>query len=530
MEMFWRSKTRGWMMAGLASVAIWGGIPALASAQDSFTQAVVTQNAGPGESITVNKTLHLDAQPAFADIVLAIDTTGSMQPAIDQAKAEAAQLCTDIKAQIPGARFAVVDFKDYPTLPEAELGDYPYLNKTPGFVADCATVQLAIDTMMASGGGDLAEPYNRVFFEAYSDPLLVYNPQPLKFLIVLGDAPPHDPTQTAAPSCGDQPPVDPGRDGIVGTADDLETEAVTAGLNANSINLFMVFYNTGNIPFQCYEQLVVAAGGTEFDVVFGGSAGALSNELVQAVLNKASEIRRINLVVSPGCPLTFSFNPAFPRGPFTAPVNINFVETITAPTTGGAFSCTVTAEVDGVNRATEINNITVVAAPPPPCEVDKDDYDHDGIRDDTDIDDDNDGMWDNMDNDDDNDGCHDNDDDDDDNDCIKDEWDSKSTHELMYKAQGLTRGRHDKRYSDYSIVALPGTLKMVGVVQAQAANLLSIELFNAAGHLVARSVPSPGRAVVTATGLLPGAYVMRVRTTSPTPIPYNVIMLTSIPW
>jgi hypothetical protein len=346
----------------LLTGALFGGIPAVAHAQDQFNPPVVTLTLGAGASATVNKVLHLEAAPQFADIIIAIDTTGSMAGAIAEAKAEAIQICNDVKAQIPGARFAVVDFKDYPIGPYGGAGDFPYLLRTPGFVADCATFAAAIAPMAATGGGDLPESYNRVFFEAYSDPVLVAsrNPAASQFLVVLGDAPPHDPTQTVAPACGNRPPIDPGRDGIPGTADDLETEDTIAGLNAADITLLMIRYNNF-IPLACYEELAAATGG---DAVDAGSGGSLSEEIADLVAARAAQINTVNLEVSAGCPLGISFSPVPPYGPFTAPVDIPFTETIVAPTVPGAFSCTVTAVVDGARRAVQVINVGAVPGPP----------------------------------------------------------------------------------------------------------------------------------------------------------------------
>jgi hypothetical protein len=521
--------------------AIVAAIPNIASAQDRFDPAVVTANVGPGGVTQVNKTLFLNPRPGFADIIIAIDTTGSMGPAIAQAQSEAAQMCGAIQAEIPGARFAVVDFKDYLTSPEAEPGDYPYLNKTPGFMVDCATVSAAITSMVAAGGGDLPEAYNRVFFESYSDPVLTPNPQALKFLVVLGDAPPHDVDQrSVAMSCQQPGDVnDAGRDGIRETADDLRTADTLAGMFANDINLLMVFYNTGNIPIQCYEELAVAAAGGDPDaaanVVFGGGAGALNQQVVTAVLTRAARINRVDLVVSPACPLSFAFSPAAPFGPFMAPVEIAFAETITAPMTPGTFACTVTAVVDGASRATETNNITVTGAPPvppipPPCEIDIDDFDHDGIRDDYDIDDDNDGRWDNTDDDDDNDGYKDRDDDDDDNDCIKDDHDRKDRHEEQCDDDDRTGGKYGRQYHDYPVVVKPGTLVVIGLIESSQADLLWIDLYDPSGRFVARSTASPGRATVTATAVVPGVYTLRVRSRSVSPVNYRMTWVKGMPW
>jgi Bacterial Ig-like domain (group 1) len=351
----------------LLLLAVWLGTAGTAAAVDSFTPAVVDVTLEAGESTTIDKTLHLDALPGAADIILAVDTTASMCDAIAQAQAEATQIVTEVQNEIPGARFAVVDFRDYPFDPYGDPGDSPYSLLTPGFTADAAVVNAAIGTMVCGGGNDIPESYNRVFFEAYSDPVLIAsrNPEAVQFLVVLGDAPPHDPTQTVAPSCGDQPPVDPGRDAIPGTADDLETEDTIAGLNANEITLLMVAY-LGILP--CYEELAAAGGG---DAVAGGAAEDLSQQIVDAIREAAAQIDEVVLeVTGVGCQtpagLTITFNPPNPPpyGPFTAPVDIVFTETITAPTVPGDYSCLVTAIVDGTPRARQLVNATVTPGPP----------------------------------------------------------------------------------------------------------------------------------------------------------------------
>ena len=84
---------------------------------DGITPEPVSVTLGKGSSTTVDSSLHLTQLPARADILLALDTTGSMQLAIDNAKADANDLVNTIQAQIPGARFAVASFKDYPIPP-----------------------------------------------------------------------------------------------------------------------------------------------------------------------------------------------------------------------------------------------------------------------------------------------------------------------------------------------------------------------------------------------------------------------------
>ena len=326
--------------------------PALAA--DSFTPNPVVVTLKAGQSTTINKTLHLDALPGAADILIAIDTTGSMSTAIAQAKAQATQLCTDVQAQIPGARFAVWDFRDIPDRP-ATNGILKPLNT---FTSSCAAVLAAITPMAAGGGGDFAEAYNPVFHDAYTDPVLDASrgADAVQFLVVLGDAPPHNsPAAAVAPTCGNQPPADPG----------MTSDSEIAGLSANEITLLMIRYNN-SIPLGCYSELSGATGGTAVN-----SGGDLSGEIISQIQEAAAHIDEVLLVVSgAGCQtaagLNISFNPANPPayGPFTAPVDILFQETITAPTVPGPYTCFVRAVVDGTTRAVQTIAATVTPGDP----------------------------------------------------------------------------------------------------------------------------------------------------------------------
>src|SRR5215210_401145 len=195
-------------------------------AADSFNPSAVSLTLAPGASWKTSQTLHLDSLPPKAEIVLAVDTTSSMGTAIANAKADAIKIVNRVKSSIPGARFAIVDFKDYPLNPYGDPSDYPYKLVT-GLTADPTAVQTAVNTLSPSGGNDFPESFNRVFFETYSDttahgeggpPYLDYDANAPRFLVVLSDDIPHDSTQHATfTGCANTfdaagPLDDPGRD------------------------------------------------------------------------------------------------------------------------------------------------------------------------------------------------------------------------------------------------------------------------------------------------------------------------------
>jgi hypothetical protein len=115
------------------------------------------------------------------------------------------------------------------------------------------------------------------------------------------------------------------------------------------------------IPLACYQELAGATGGNAVN-----AGGDLSDQIIAQIREAGSEIDEVRLVVSPGCPLGINFTPPNPPpyGPFTAPVDINFTENVTAPTTAGNYTCTVTAVVDGTPRAEQVVNVRVQPGPP----------------------------------------------------------------------------------------------------------------------------------------------------------------------
>ncbi len=329
-----------------------------AGGADSLTPAGTTLVLVPGGSQTVEQVLHLDALPQKADVVIAVDTTGSMGGAIADAKADATAIVNGVKGLIPGARFAVVDFKDYPFSPFGEPGDFPYLLRQ-ALTSNATAVQTAVDELVASGGNDIPESHNRVFYETYTA-AHGYDPQATRILIVLTDAIPHDKEQASTYSqCGNTLNNDPGRDATEGTADDLRTAATIAGLRANNTTLSVITYTTSTSVTGCLKALAEATGGSQ---VARGDTGSLLTLIQNVVTQQAQRIDGITFKVTPASYASWlSFTPPTPYGPFTAPRDIPFTETITVPAGAalGSHAITVTALVDGAERATHTVNVDV---------------------------------------------------------------------------------------------------------------------------------------------------------------------------
>jgi hypothetical protein len=402
-------RLRALHLAGAAVVAL--VLAGTVVGADSITPATATLNLGKGSSATLHQTLHLDAAPPKADIILAFDTTGSMSQAIVDAKADANSIVTDIQQGvtgqpgIPGARFAVVDFKDYPSVTDASgtpvngyggfpfgsSTDYPWKvqtdftdNSVPVTCGEISRspIECALDGLSAAGGSDEPEAYNNAFFQAYNDTggnpdiaHLSFQSGAPRFMIVLGDSLPHDSAMnTAFPACPNTGPTDPGPDAKIGTADDLATQATLTALKLHNTNVSFVTYNEphsigGFNVAACQSALAAYTGGSAVTHGTGGGAHALESQIVSLINHAASHVDAVDFTttaVSSPEGATFnpaswvSFNPPLPYGPITAPADVTYDETITVPQTQqvGTYQFDVQAVADGSPRG-DPQHITV---------------------------------------------------------------------------------------------------------------------------------------------------------------------------
>jgi Cutinase/von Willebrand factor type A domain/PKD domain len=118
-----------------------------------------------------------------ADLGIVFDTTGSMWPYIDDAKANAADLAQTWTNTLPNARVGLVDYKDQGDAYVSQL-DLDLTDSTGDF-------QTAVDGLSADGGGDTPEAALSGLMTALNG--LDWRPGATKVLVVITDAPGKDP-------------------------------------------------------------------------------------------------------------------------------------------------------------------------------------------------------------------------------------------------------------------------------------------------------------------------------------------------
>jgi hypothetical protein len=113
------------------------------------------------------------------DIVICLDTTGSMRPHIDAVRLQLTQILREMIADFPSFRIGMVLYKDYRE---------EYLNKIVPFTDDFDVFQRNLNAVKVNGGGDVPEAvYEALYAGATKIPWSAES----KIMILIGDAPPH---------------------------------------------------------------------------------------------------------------------------------------------------------------------------------------------------------------------------------------------------------------------------------------------------------------------------------------------------
>lgn len=116
------------------------------------------------------------------DLMLAIDTTGSMGDEIAYLKSELRAILADLARSHPGLdiRLGLVAYRD--------LGDI-YVTRTYPFTANLESMQANLRAQHADGGGDYPEAMDLAMARAVQQD---WRPDAVKSLLLVADAPPHD--------------------------------------------------------------------------------------------------------------------------------------------------------------------------------------------------------------------------------------------------------------------------------------------------------------------------------------------------
>ncbi|MEU5949087.1 VWA domain-containing protein [Micromonospora sp. NPDC047465] len=180
----WRRTRTVSLLAGVTAVVTALATPAAAA--PGVNPALVDRDADPGTSIGVSKVVSTPPIPPKPDVVLLVDTTGSMGGAIANVRTNLQQVITDVRAAQPSAQFAVASYRD--------TGDGAELFRVRQDLTDDATaLQNAVNALAAGGGGDTPEAWVNALVEV-SEGAIGYRSGSSRIVVLVGDAPSHDPS------------------------------------------------------------------------------------------------------------------------------------------------------------------------------------------------------------------------------------------------------------------------------------------------------------------------------------------------
>lgn len=226
-----------------------------------------------------------------ADVLILFDLSGSMGSVLNTAKTNAVSIMNSIRTFVPDSAFAAASFVDYPYCYNyagynacyGVGGDYAYqLNRD--VTTDISAVNSAINAMTLHNGYDYPEDYTRALYETQ---FATWRDGAKRIVIIFGDAPGHD-TNFGGRNYG----VDPGRDNIAGTADDLDFETTVQQLADAGITVMPVHSAFGVEGIISFEYMASQTGGTAYVL---GSVGNLPELVAAAVAEATSHVNRMSL-------------------------------------------------------------------------------------------------------------------------------------------------------------------------------------------------------------------------------------------
>ncbi len=335
-------------------------------AEPSLSPLTVSQELPPGGSVDVTKLVTTPSgPPAKLDVLFLVDTTGSMQPSIDNVKTNAANIMNTVRAQVPDSQFAVAGYRDdYDT--QSPPANY-FFAVLQSMTSNITTAQSGINLLAARQNGcDTPEGWINALWQVASrngsnvanlDVKFRTDSDVTRVVVLIGDSSGHDPSpRTTGPvvvgNCGNGNGTP-----TQGTTAQLtywggqHTEAQdiaalqAAGIKVMSLNVTNPANANGLDSAGQATRISNATGGeylgtANYDVVADAIIDALTNLPVAVKL----------VVDTANCeapPLSITFSPASKT--VQPGESASFTETVAVAndTAPGTYTCRVYATVDG---------------------------------------------------------------------------------------------------------------------------------------------------------------------------------------
>jgi hypothetical protein len=156
-----------------------------ALATPGISPASVSNDADPGSSFAVDKVVATAEIPPKPDVVLLVDDTGSMGPAIANIKTNLDSVISTVTGGQPTAQFAVTSFGDL-AFPN------PFTVKQP-LTSNVGALEAAVGSLTAAGGGDTPEDWINALYQIATG-AIAFRQNSSRIVVLISDAPSHDPS------------------------------------------------------------------------------------------------------------------------------------------------------------------------------------------------------------------------------------------------------------------------------------------------------------------------------------------------
>ncbi|MEV0808809.1 VWA domain-containing protein [Micromonospora sp. NPDC050200] len=277
--------------------------------------ATVDRAANPGTTIDIDKVVSTPPIPPKPDVVLLVDTTGSMGPVIGAVQANLQQVINNVRSVQPSAQFAVASYRDE--------GDGAELFRVRQNLTDDATaLQNAVNGLAPGGGGDTPEAWVNALFQV-SGGAIAYRSGSSRIVVLVGDAPSHD------PSAGHT------------------LAQATAALQADEAKVLAVSVSGGGGGLNASGQAAAVVAATGGQLV-GSAPGTVTDAILNGLRDLDVTVTPTVTSCDPGLTVTFDAASRTQQSGTAVP----FAETITvagdAPQ-GATLHCTVDFLLNGLS-------------------------------------------------------------------------------------------------------------------------------------------------------------------------------------
>lgn len=215
-----------------------------------------------------------ERQPRKQDLTFVIDTTGSMRNDISAIHFSIGQIVNAITGTGDDYRVAIVAFRDVPQAPYGEPGDF--LARTIlDFSSDPNAIAGGFNSLGAAGGGDWPETVYAGLIHATE---LSWRADAEKAIILLGDAPPHDPEPVTGYTAADVVTATQAIGAVMSGASFVNTLSASAGTRPIQIQSILIADDSD--AQLAFEQLATETSGR---LLVAPTANTVPNMLVTAI-------------------------------------------------------------------------------------------------------------------------------------------------------------------------------------------------------------------------------------------------------